>query len=462
MRKRQKQDILEILQSLYEANKEIEAALENEQPELAQTMLCDCQECAIELGNVIDRVEGEGTKTVSYLEKYCEILFYYHSKIIETKQFDKRAAEKIVKGLDKQVKQIENSIQNDISERQEIVFMPYKASMWDSLESVYLAAKEDPNCDAYCVPIPYFDKNPDGSLGQMHYEIDQYPKNIEVVNRLNYKLEERRPDVIYIHNPYDECNHVTCVHPDYFSTRLKQYTDKLVYIPYFVLKEIEPDDEKSIGQMRHFCFLPGTINADRVIVQSEKMRQIYINEYLKAAKAYGLTGDHLDRAKLEEKFLGLGSPKFDKVANTRKEDLDIPKEWLDIIEKEDGSWKKIILYNTSINALLKHGEQMLAKMESVFGLFKEYQEEVALLWRPHPLIPSTVQAMRPTLWEQYQKMVTEYQELNKGIYDDSTDLDRAIGLADVYYGDESSVVQLCREKNICIILQNIDFIQTGK
>ena len=454
MRKRQKQDILEILQSLYEANREIEAALKNKQPELARNMLCDCQECAIELGNVIDQAEGEGTEAVSYLEKYCEVLFHYHQKLSEMEQLDKKAVEKIKKALDKQIREIENSIQNNIPERQEIVFMPYKASMWDSLESVYLAAKEDPDCDAYCVPIPYFDKNPDGSLGQMHYEIDQYPKNIEVVNRLNYKLEERRPDVIYIHNPYDECNHVTCVHPDYFSSRLKQYTDKLVYIPYFVLQEIEPDDEKSIEQMRHFCFLPGTINADRVIVQSEKMRQIYINEYLKAAKVYGLTGEHLDRAKLEEKFLGLGSPKFDKVVNTRKEDLDIPSEWLKVIEKEDGSWKKIILYNTSINALLKHEEQMLIKMKSVFELFKEHQKEVALLWRPHPLIPSTIQSMRPQLWEKYKEIVEQYKEEGWGIYDDSSDLDRAVVLSDGYYGDPSSVVEVYLNLSKSVMIQN--------
>ena len=454
MRKRQKQDILEILQSLYEANREIEAALKNKQPELARNMLCDCQECAIELGNVIDQAEGEGTEAVSYLEKYCEVLFHYHQKLSEMEQLDKKAVEKIKKALDKQIREIENSIRNNIPERQEIVFMPYKASMWDSLESVYLAAKEDPDCDAYCVPIPYFDKNPDGSLGQMHYEIDQYPKNIEVVNRLNYKLEERRPDVIYIHNPYDECNHVTCVHPDYFSSRLKQYTDKLVYIPYFVLQEIEPDDEKSIEQMRHFCFLPGTINADRVIVQSEKMRQIYINEYLKAAKVYGLTGEHLDRAKLEEKFLGLGSPKFDKVVNTRKEDMDVPSEWLKVIEKEDGSWKKIILYNTSINALLKHEEQMLIKMKSVFELFKEHQKEVALLWRPHPLIPSTIQSMRPQLWEKYKEIVEQYKEEGWGIYDDSSDLDRAVVLSDGYYGDESSVARIYKATKKTFIYQD--------
>ncbi len=55
-----------------------------------------------------------------------------------------------------------------------------------------------------------------------------------------------------------------------------------------------------IDLVKHFFFLPGIINADRVIVQSEKMKQIYINEYIKSAKAYGLTGEHLDRKKLKK------------------------------------------------------------------------------------------------------------------------------------------------------------------
>ena len=33
--------------------------------------------------------------------------------------------------------------------RKEVVFLPYKASMWDSLESVWKAAEEDPDCVAY-------------------------------------------------------------------------------------------------------------------------------------------------------------------------------------------------------------------------------------------------------------------------------------------------------------------------
>ena len=215
--------------------------------------------------------------------------------------------------------------------------MPYKASMWDSLESVYLAAREDETCEAYVVPIPYFDRKADKTLGEMHYEGEEYPANIPITNWEKYNFEERRPDVIYIHNPYDDSNLVTCVHPRFFSSNLKKYTKKLVYIPYFVLEEIDPNDQVKVDAMKHFCFLPGIVNADRVILQSENMRQIYMNEYAKVVEA---AGGSIDRKQLEEKFSGTGSPKFDKVMNTNKEDLDIPEEWLRIIKKPDGSWKK--------------------------------------------------------------------------------------------------------------------------
>jgi hypothetical protein len=292
----------------------------------------------------------------------------------------------------------------------------------------------------------------------MHYEGDQYPKNIEVIDWQTYNFEERNPDEIYIHNPYDDWNLVTSVHPRFYSKNLKEHTEKLIYIPYFVLGEIEPDNQEAIDGMKHFIWTPGVINADKVIVQSEKMKKIYVNEYLKAAKAEGLGGSHLDRNYLEKKILGLGSPKFDKVNNTKKDDLEIPEDWLKIIEKPDGTWKKIIFYNTSVGALLKHNEQMLDKMRYVFGIFKENKDEVALLWRPHPLIENTVKAMRPQLWEQYKVIVDQYKQEGWGIYDDTADMDRAVVLSDGYYGDGSSVVQLYQQTGKPIMLQNVDIV----
>ena len=292
----------------------------------------------------------------------------------------------------------------------------------------------------------------------MHYEADQYPAYVPITRYDEFDFEKHRPDMIYIHNPYDNLNLVTSVHPFFYSDNLKKFTDKLIYIPYFVLGEIKPDEDERIEGMKHFCTVPGVYNADKVIVQSEDMRQVYIKVLMDAAN------DHSEKARtfLENKILGLGSPKFDKVANTRREDIKVPEEWLRIIEKPDGTWKKIIFYNTSVAGLLAHNEKMLEKMEYVFRIFKENQDEVALLWRPHPLVKATVESMRPQLWIEYDRIVRRYQKEGWGIYDDTADLDRAIVLSDAYYGDGSSVVQMYQQTGKPVMIQNVEMVDKDK
>ncbi len=449
-----KKDMLQTVDTLLRANDAV-AKTATVNPQGASEALVQCQEFAIMLGNTIEAYGEDYAPLVQILEDYCENLYQMNERLLD-EIFRRKTAKKI----QKQLTSLQNSIKYDLPEdKKEVVFLPYKASMWDSLESVWKAADADPNCNAYVIPIPYYDKNPDGSFKEEHYEGDLYPKDVPITRYDEYDLEARRPDVIYIHNPYDECNHVTSVHPYFYSKNLRNFTDKLVYIPYFILGEIEPEDQAAIEGMKHFCFVPGTIYANQVIVQSENMRQIYINEYLKAAKEMGLPGEHVDRRFLEKKFWGTGSPKLDKVLNTKKEDLEIPTEWLNIIERPDGSRKKVVFYNTSVSALLHHDEKMLKKMESVFEIFKENSDEVALLWRPHPLIKATIESMRPQRWEDYRKIRDRYIEEGWGIYDDSAELDRAVVLSDAYYGDGSSVVQLCREKGMPVMVQDVDVVE---
>lgn len=420
-------------------------------PDGAAGACIPCQETAILIGTYLESLGEKYTGLVEILEDYCENVFLMSEAVTEETR-----CIKIGKKIQKQLSRLKSGIACNLPEdRKEVVFLPAMASMWDSLESVWRAADANPDCDAYVIPIPYFYKNPDGSFKEEHYEGDQYPKDVPITHYDEYDLEARHPDVIYIHNPYDERNLVTSVHPHYYSKNLKNFTNKLVYIPYFVLGEVDPDDREAAERMERFCFAPGTIYADEVIVQSENMRQIFINVFQKVAKEEGLSGEYVDRRLLEKKFLGTGSPKIDKVRNTRKEDLEIPEEWLKVIQKPDGSRKKIVFYNNSVNALLHHDENMLLKMESVFEKMQENKDEVALLWRPHPLIRATIENMRPQLWTKYDSLVIKYREEGWGIYDDSADVDRAVVICDAYYGDRSSIVQLCQQTEKIIMIQSV-------
>ncbi len=447
MRKTQIKQAIELVAQIEEAHSQIRKYIEQNNIQPAMELLCDCQNGAIAIGNLIESTQGERHCAVALLEHYCELAYQVYKDLEENR---KVSANRIYKLLKQETVRISNSIKHEIQIRTEAVFLPYKASMWDSLESVWRAADADKNCDAYVIPIPYYDKNPDGSFREMHYEADQFPDDVPVTGYDAFDFETHRPDIIFFHNPYDNMNYVTSVHPFFYSDHLKQFTEKLVYIPYFVLGEISPEDESEIEDMKHFCTVPGVLNADKVIVQSEDMKQVYLKVLLAAMN------DCSDAAKRywDQKILGLGSPKFDKITETGWKDIEIPDAWKKIIEKPDKSRRKIILYNTTINGLLGHNEKMLEKIEYVLEKFKEKKDETVLLWRPHPLIESTLTSMRPQLWDAYRVIRDQYIREGWGIYDDTADLDRAILISDAYYGDYSSVVQVYKKTGKPIMLQD--------
>ena len=334
--------------------------------------------------------------------------------------------------------------------KKEMVFLPYKASMWDSLESVWRAAYEDKdNCLAYVIPIPYCDRNPDGTAKEWHCERDLFPKDVPTLDWQEVDLKAMHPDVIFFHYPYDDCNRVTSVEEIFYSRNIKPCTDKLVYIPYFVLGEpkFDYDDPKKAEEVEeaeekiaHFILEPGVFNADRTIVQSEAMKKVYVNVLTRHTNA--------DREYWEEHILGLGSPKFDKVAESRKEDFQLPEEWERIIKG-----RKTILYNTGLTAMLEHTDKYLEKLKSVLETFKA-QQDVVLWWRPHPLLISTFESMHPELLDEYLEIVREYRQDGWGLYDDTAELERAVAWTDGYYGDWSSVIQLYQKTGKPIFIQN--------
>ena len=444
MRNFQKKQCLETIEVLSEAHGEIVKLIENKQVQGAAELMEQCQQGAIGIGTLVDSTEGEGTETVRCLEEYCEVLYQFCEKLLEGASVNTWQMQKKLRKL---LVRVENSINHEIRIQREVVFLPYKASMWDSLESVWKAADEDPDCRALVIPIPYYDKNPDGSFGELHYEIAQYPEEVPVMGYESYDFEARHPDVIFIHNPYDEGNFVTSVPPFFYSKNLKQFTDKLVYIPYFILAEIDPSDKEAVEGMEHFVTTAGVMNADRVVVQSEAMRQIYVDVLTRHT-------DESLRPTWEKKILGLGSPKVDRVCGLRREDFELPESWDRLIQREDGSRRKVIFYNTSVTALLKDSEAMMNKIKENLQIFEENREDVVLLWRPHPLTEATLASMRPELMGEYGEMVCRYREAGWGIYDDSPSMDRAIAVSDGYYGDWSSIVWLYQKTGKPIMIQN--------
>ena len=234
----------------------------------AKYLLETCQNSAIQTGTTLEQFGLKDHLSIRLLEQYCEQVYLIHENPDSIRSVHQQ--------LDGELAHMEAIIQTELPIRKEIVFLPFKASFWNSMEPMWREASRNPDYDVYVIPIPYYYKSLDQSSGKLHYEGGLFPDYVPVTDYRQYDLRIRQPDITIIHNPYDDCSFTTSVHPSFYSSNLKNYTGQLIYIPYFQLDEIEPEDTRSIHNMKYYVTVPGVVHSDKVLVQSEQMRTAYI------------------------------------------------------------------------------------------------------------------------------------------------------------------------------------------
>ena len=344
-------------------------------------------------------------------EIYNEILQELFKEIqnLRVKIINKK--ELIIEG--KNICRLLSKLKDEIKREQiklEIVFLPYKLSMWDSMESIWRVAKEDKRCKCYVIPIPYYDRNKDGSFGEMHYEGVRFPKDIEITSYNDYSLEQRCPDIIYIHNPYDEHNYVTSIHPYFYSYKIKQYTEMLVYVPYCISGFYQNTEEA-----RRNCMHPAIRYVDKIITQNEAHSQLLISEGCP-----------------RNKVVALGTPKLDSVYYMKHNPPYIPDEWKEKIKN-----KKVILINFTLGTILNDEiwiDRYNLYIKSILNL-----KECAVIYRAHPLMEATLKSMKPHLYDKYIELLNSIQDKSNVIIDTLESSDVALWCSDAMISDYSSL-----------------------
>lgn len=437
-----------VLPLFHEAHQNVKELINQGNVEAVAGLLEDCQNVAIQIGTLIEEERGEGHSTVKILEEYCEYLFQIHGFLLENE--GSYSIEEMDRGLLDFEDRLDQSADTELKERKRVVFIPYKVSYWKSMESVWRAAIGDEDTDVYVIPAPYYYKDALGNVKreEPQYETEGYPDYVAITSYEEYNFQAHHPDVIVIQCPYDEYNYAMTLHPFFYSENLKKYTNQLVYIPALAMDEIEPGDGRAREMLKAYCNMPGVVNADKVFVQSEQMKKIYVELLTEFA-------GEATKEIWENKIFGMGSPVYDWENNVHKEDGEVPQEWLPVLQKTDGSWKKVVLYSTSASALLRHKEKMIEKIQEVFLAFKENREEVAFIWRPDIKVREMLRKSYPGLWQKYRSLVQEYREEAWGIYDDSCGAERAIALCDACYGDGGTVLNTCRTKKKPVKMQEM-------
>lgn len=386
MRKYLKDNLYQSAMMLIEAATELKRAREeNNRNELFEILITS-QELVVAMAESYEREEGRIQTNI--FGEYSLILLDSANKVNEGRAIE----EELILRKSNALKEYIEDISVDSFK---IAFMPYKLSMWTAMESIWRAAVADKHCKVDVIPIPYFNIA-DGDNITMTYEGENYPSQTEIKDYRDYNLALEQPDVIVIHNPYDDCNNLTSVHPDYYSRELKKYTRCLVYSPYLTFGGYAGDKSK------HFYVVPGTVNADKIIVQSKKVAQIF--------KSYGFSDD---------KLMITGSPKTDEINNFTKDKVDMPKEWANKLKG-----KKVFLLNTHLSYFPKSFEAAkttgsnyaVMHHNEILNTFKN-REDIALIWRPHPLLKNMIYDRYTQCAEYLEYFEKELLESNNCVID---------------------------------------------
>lgn len=418
MRKRQLQQIQELISTIHEMHDEIKIAIEEARYEDTIEMLTICQEAAMSIGSTIEKYNEKVVHIIRDIESYCESL--YQSSVALSKNCN---ATDIYKLLEKQLTRVESKINQDIKAKYEIVFLPYKASMWDAFESIWLIAKEDKNCECYVIPIPYYDKGDNSALGRRYYEGDKFPPYVPIVNYSDYNIEERQPDIIYIHNPYDQYNSLTSVSPEYYSDRLRKNTRCLVYSPYFVYGTYQPH----INDIHYLN--SASIYSNMIVTQSEITKQIYKN--------YGFN---------KEKVIATGLPKIDYVVNMKKSNIELPEEWKGKVYTD----RKVLLFNMHLSYYLKAHTKMKEGGKTNFALNRLEEmlprilnnDKYSLIWRPHPLMKQMIVSRLGFYPKELEDIEEEIKNSNNAVIDMNADYRYGFYFADAMISTYSSMITL--------------------
>jgi hypothetical protein len=442
--RQKRKDLIEIFNILEEAIDHVDNLMSSNTDAIF-SLLSQCQESAVVIGNTIEEFCGQGTDSVTALERFCEDAYNFSEKLSKNTPISDAGM------LKKSLEDARHIFSSEFPMIKEIVFLPCSPDYWDGFDYIYRKLSKDNNNNLRVIPIPWYDRLPNGNLdgSNPHFDIDGYPKDITLIAFDKYDFEGIHPDIVYIQNAFDNQNLGASISPLFYTDYLHGVTDELIYVPHFVLTEPEIKSNDQIEKLREYLTVPGINYIDKIILQSENMKLAMIKM---------LAGDDREqyKASLEKKITCEDFPRVMEVKECQS--AEIPAAWEKYILKQDGSRKKVILYSNSVSALLSENTKLITKIKSTFQIFKDNNNDVALIWRPHPLLSEVIAQLRPEFADSYSSLIEAYKSDAIGILDESDSPLTAISVCDAFYGDKGSVLELFKATGKPIMVENVDVL----
>lgn len=263
--------------------------------------LSECQQLLVDMGTLIENVKGEDSSKpiIEIIQNFCDELFDLYnlitthnsgnSELTNSKDKSFSYGEKLIYKIGiikKCFKETTEIIEKHIINREEILFLTIGPKEWNGFKNLYEQLLMEDRADICVVPLPLLFKDYVGQIYASDDEIianthlDDYPENVKLSLWTDYNLALHHPEKIYIQSPYDGENPCLTVPPNYYAKDLRNYTERLIYIPPFKTDEFKEKDYTDFYNLKHYVTAPGVIYSDEVIVQSDNIREQYIKKLI--------------------------------------------------------------------------------------------------------------------------------------------------------------------------------------
>lgn len=163
----------------------------------------------------------------------------------------------------------------DMDRNRKVLFVIPHASDWKHMIPYYgrLVAE---GADISVMPIPFYDIDFYHEHIQENYEYEYFPDELPLVRYDETDIEAEAYDEILISFPYDQYNYTEDIDGEYYVSSLRERTGHLTYISPIVTDDSQAASMRDQTAMRHYVMTPGVVLSDTVYVQSEKMKESYI------------------------------------------------------------------------------------------------------------------------------------------------------------------------------------------
>lgn len=279
-----------------------------------------------------------------------------------------------------------------------IAFCPYKFSMFDCMEPVYLEAINHHGIRADIIPLDFI-TYPDK---QKHNERDAFL--FYGLNALPLTaFHENKYDYVVIHYPYDQHNNVTSLTSECCTDMLRQYGE-IVYIPYH--------GNIAGREWSRFYATPGAQLCNYICLGTDIDVQAFLDKNPGKENCIIRTD---------------GSTK-QECAALHKDD-PIPEQYKELRHP----------VTLICGTLWTFTHDPMGRMRKHWGAIQnELQMDRSVIYRPHPLVYEAIAVMRPEALAEYQRFLEEVSE-TVDVLDGSPFLHHAMIVADRLVCDPSSV-----------------------